>query len=110
MSEMCNICGGVGNIHAMWCRNNEKVEPVKAAKYQIGGDHYMNMAIQPWDAMKSWLPPEQFIGFLRGNALKYLARAGNKGSDSDDYKKALHYLEALREFKLSLEHDDKAAY
>ena len=103
MSILCNSCGGVDNFHSMWCKINTKVEPVKPTKYQVGGDHYMSMGVQPWDAMKSWLPPEQFIGFLRGNALKYLARAGAKGHDSDDYKKALHYLEALRDFKESLQ-------
>lgn len=64
---------------------------------QIGGDHYASKAIQPWDAMEAWMTPDEFVGFLRGNAIKYLARAGSKGDALEDYRKALHYLERLIE-------------
>lgn len=67
-----------------------------ANQKQIGGNHYQSADIQPWDAMKAWMPKEQFIGFLRGNAIKYVARADKKGN-VEDYKKALHYLEKLVE-------------
>ena len=68
----------------------------EARKTQIGGDHYANKAVQPWDAMKCWMSPDQFEGFLRGNAIKYLARYPDKGA-VDDVKKARHYLDALIE-------------
>ena len=45
---------------------------------QIGGDHYKKKEIQPWEAMEAWMSKEQFIGFLRGNALKYIARCDDK--------------------------------
>lgn len=64
---------------------------------QVGGDHYASKAIQPWEAMQAWMTPEQFIGFLRGNAVKYLARAGSKGDALEDYRKAQHYLARLIE-------------
>ena len=64
---------------------------------QVGGDHYKAKAVQPWTAMESWMTPEQFVGFLRGNAIKYLARCDAKGG-VDDLKKAQHYLEKLIEF------------
>ena len=64
---------------------------------QIGGDHYVSKAIQPWDAMEAWMTPEEFVGFLRGNAIKYLARAGSKGNALEDYRKAQHYLARLIE-------------
>lgn len=64
---------------------------------QIGGDHYASKAIQPWDAMEAWMTPDEFVGFLRGNAIKYLARAGSKGDALEDYRKAQHYLERLIE-------------
>lgn len=64
---------------------------------QIGGDHYASKAIQPWDAMEAWLSPKAFQGYLRGNAIKYLARAGNKGDALEDYQKAQHYLSRLIE-------------
>lgn len=63
---------------------------------QIGGTHYISKAIQPWDAMESWLSPEEFRGFLKGNAIKYLARCNDKGG-IEDIKKAKHYLEKLLE-------------
>jgi hypothetical protein len=39
----------------------------------------------------------QAIGFYRGNALKYIMRAGEKGPAREDYEKAKHYLEKLLE-------------
>lgn len=65
---------------------------------QEGGDHYRRMAIQPWDAMQSWMTDAQFRGFLRGNAIKYLARCDAKGG-SEDLRKARHYLDKLIEFE-----------
>lgn len=64
---------------------------------QVGGDHYASKTIQPWAAMEAWMPDFQFVGFLRGNAIKYLARAGSKGPALEDYKKAQHYLAKLIE-------------
>ena len=34
----------------------------KADRKQIGGDHYMNMGLQPWKAMKAWMSEEEFKG------------------------------------------------
>lgn len=68
-----------------------------SSSIQIGGDHYRSRAVQPWDAMEAWMTPEQFQGFLRGNAIKYLARAGSKGDALEDYRKAHHYLGKLIE-------------
>ncbi len=61
---------------------------------QVGGRHYADKAIQPWDAMREWMSPEQFRGFLRGNAIKYLARCDDKGG-VEDLRKAAHYLDKL---------------
>ena len=63
---------------------------------QVGGSHYKDMAVQPWSAMQAWMTPEQFSGFLRGNAIKYLARCDVKGG-LDDIKKAEHYIHKLIE-------------
>jgi hypothetical protein len=74
------------------------VPSTKADGSQIGGDHYKNMGVQPWVAMESWMTPEQFAGFLRGNAIKYLARCDVKGG-IDDIKKARHYIDKLVEVR-----------
>lgn len=39
------------------------------------------------------MTPEQFTGFCRGNALKYLSRAGKKGDLLIDLEKAWFYLD-----------------
>ena len=31
-----------------------------ARNYQLGGAHYTNKEIQPWDAMECWMSEEQF--------------------------------------------------
>lgn len=61
---------------------------------QVGGDHYRSLAIQPWDALRAWLTPEEFSGFLKGTAIVYLARTKNR---SEDVAKAHHTLEKLLE-------------
>lgn len=63
---------------------------------QVGGDHYIQMPVQPWDAMQAWMSREAFTGFLRGNAIKYLARCDKKGG-LEDLKKARHYIDRLIE-------------
>ena len=42
--------------------------------------------------LEAWLPPEQYKGFLRGNALKYLCRVGKKDNTVQELKKAEWYL------------------
>lgn len=61
---------------------------------QEGGDHYQRSpGPQPWDVIVAW-----GLGFLDGNALKYLARWRHKGGVTD-LKKARHYLEKLIELE-----------
>jgi len=79
---------------------NVRVHP--AATSQVGGTHYTELAIQPWAAMESWLSTEEFSGYLRGCAIKYLARCRKKGG-LEDLKKARHYLDKMIELDESLE-------
>jgi hypothetical protein len=58
-------------------------------------DHYTAGGIETIDYLRAKLSPEELAGFLRGNALKYLSRAGLKGNALVDYHKARWYLEAL---------------
>ena len=64
---------------------------------QFGGDHYKTMAIQPWHLMEAVLTPEEFRGFLKGNAIKYAMRQGKK--DSPDAEKCKHYMQKLAEMR-----------
>jgi hypothetical protein len=68
----------------------------RADDLQISGSHYKDMAIQPWAVMESVLTKEEFIGFLKGNIIKYSLRAGRKDG-SDDAGKAKHYMMKLKE-------------
>ena len=62
---------------------------------QVGGSHYKNLAIEPWDAAQAWLSKEEFVGFLKGNIIKYIARTKN----ANDLDKAAHYMQKLMEVK-----------
>ena len=37
-----------------------------ARDHQVGGDHYLKLAIQPWDAMECWLTEEELLLPLSG--------------------------------------------
>ena len=46
--------------------------------------------------MRAWFTEDEFRGFLIGNAIKYLSRAGKKnGLLKEDVLKARHYLDKL---------------
>ena len=63
---------------------------------QVGGTHYKDKAVQPWDAMQSCMSQEEFAGFLRGNIIKYVMRCTDKGG-VEDLQKARHYMDKLLE-------------
>jgi hypothetical protein len=67
-----------------------------ARNYQLGGTHYTDKKVQPWDAMQEWMTEEQFKGFLIGNVIKYIARFQDKGGVLD-LQKCKHYLDKLIE-------------
>jgi len=72
-------------------------EPIVTADArQVGGSHYRDMQMQPWDVMQAVLTPEEFRGFLKGNVIKYAMRQGKK-EGTDDAGKAQHYAQKLAE-------------
>ena len=64
-----------------------------ANETQIGGDHYKEKTIQPWDFIAA-----NQLGYFEGNIVKYVSRWRDKGG-IDDLKKARHYLDKLIELK-----------
>jgi hypothetical protein len=68
----------------------------RADDLQVSGNHYKEMAVQPWELMESVLTHEEFVGFLKGNVIKYALRAGRKDG-SDDLGKCRHYMMKLAE-------------
>ena len=45
--------------------------------------------------LEAWLTPTELIGFAKGNAIKYLSRAGKKGALLTDVMKAQWYVNYL---------------
>ena len=66
---------------------------MKPNDHQVGGTHYKDMAVQPWEVMERLLTHQEFVGFLKGNIIKYGMRQGLK--DSDDAGKLAHYVAKL---------------
>ena len=58
-------------------------------------DHYNTGKIECIDAMQAMLSHEEFVGFLRGNAFKYMWRFRNKGNAEQDLAKANWYTNRL---------------
>ena len=54
--------------------------------------HYTRGEIEYIQAMRSMLTAEEFKGFCKGNAVKYIWREDLKGSNISDLKKAVVYL------------------
>ena len=77
-------------------RLNKGTNGISADDIQVSGNHYKDMPIQPWHIMEAVLTHDEFVGFLKGNIIKYSLRAGRKDG-SDDAGKAKHYMKKLRE-------------
>ena len=58
---------------------------------QVGGAHYKQHTYETWDVILDWQ-----LGYLDGNAVKYLSRWRHKGG-VQDLKKARHYIDKLIE-------------
>ena len=58
-------------------------------------DHYAKLGIEPIEIMRKNLTKEEFIGFLKGNIIKYSHR--KKGQDLEDSQKIQVYAKWLEE-------------
>ena len=59
-------------------------------KKQVDGEHYIDMAIQPWEIIK-----KNKLDYWEGAALKYLLRWRVKDGIID-LDKCIHYLEQIK--------------
>lgn len=66
-------------------------EQPRANDRQVAGDHYKAHRHETWDVILDWN-----LGYLDGNAVKYLSRWRMKGG-VQDLKKARHYIDKLIE-------------
>ncbi len=111
---LCPVCGNKrcprASNHEYACTaSNEPGQPGsntgagmtdKPSRTQVGGCHYVDMAVQPWDALECWLTAEQFQAYLLGTAIAYLARVGAQAEGKggrQDVEKAAHVLAKLLE-------------
>lgn len=87
-----------GDIH---CCMLEDVEKLSQLDVSVELDevhhpqHYTDGEIECIDAIKAALSPEEYKGFLKGNAMKYIWRMNKKGKPPVDAKKALWYTDKL---------------
>lgn len=47
--------------------------------------------------LKAWLNEDEYKGFLKGNAIKYLCRLGKKDSEKKELEKSMWYISKLME-------------
>lgn len=94
-----------GRQKVYWWKRQENVEPVRAVAAEVvqakpdmvnQPPHYTSGGIETIDYMRAKMTPEEYRGFLKGNAIKYLSRAEMKGG-AEDYKKAQWYINKLVE-------------
>ena len=78
--------------------NEGRVIPICEEKdtqeYIMHDKHYRNAVVEPILVMQALFSRDEFIGFLKGNILKYRLRMGHKGTEEDmkaDYDKLCVY-------------------
>jgi hypothetical protein len=69
----------------------EKDDPVNSPS------HYNMLSIEAIDIIEMSMTREEFLGYLKGNVLKYVIRYKHKGNPRQDLSKALWYLTKLEE-------------
>jgi hypothetical protein len=57
--------------------------------------HYNMLAIEAIDLIEMSMTKDEFQGYLKGNALKYIIRYKHKGQPKQDIAKGLWYLKKL---------------
>ena len=60
-------------------------------------EHYNQGGIECIEAIKASMTAEEFAGYLKGNAFKYLWRFQDKGNPAQDLAKCAWYLERLQD-------------
>jgi hypothetical protein len=79
-------------------KGNAKGEIIMSEeRHEYFDSHYANEPIQPIELMQDILTHDEFVGFLKGNMLKYSMRAGHKQGepaekDATKYKRYAEWL------------------
>ena len=89
--------GGNQDDYETWVMNRD--DPVNHPP------HYNKGGIECIDAIKAMLSPDEFVGYLRGNSLKYRWRMRYKSNPIQDMEKAQWYEKKLMQFWLENQDD-----
>lgn len=87
-------------IHNPWdtaglaAEPSQQPAPPRANDTQVAGNHYKQFKHETWDVILDW-----GLGYLDGNAVKYLSRWRHKNG-LEDLKKARHYIDKLIETEM----------
>lgn len=82
------------NAHkVIWVEKPEAQTDKAVNDIQIGGGHYKERAIQPWDYIAA-----NGLDFFQGNVVKYVTRFREKNG-VQDLQKARHYIDKLIEIE-----------
>lgn len=57
--------------------------------------HYLSGGLECLDVIESMLTAEEFKGYCKGNAIKYIWREDHKGANIQDLKKSVFYLNRI---------------
>lgn len=99
-STICSGCSTIfplGRTHIcsrVAARPTECPSPPKADVVN-NPSHYTAGGIETIDFIKAKLTPEEYRGYLRGNAMKYQSRTGLKGEALEDAQKCSWYQDRL---------------
>lgn len=93
LTQFCQACSGATAGVSSIMRKNEAIYTETdmvnhPPHYKVGG-------IETIDYIQAKLTDEEFSGYCKGNALKYISRANHKKDATEDLRKAVWYLERL---------------
>lgn len=63
--------------------DEHRVTPIYAEEDTMHDKHYRETVVEPILVMQALFSHDEFIGFLKGNILKYRLRAGHKGGEKE---------------------------
>ena len=86
--------------HYTWCinftgPNSTRKEHYPQSNLVDSPNHYNSGSLECIDAIEASMSRDEFLGYLKGNTMKYLWRYRYKGKPEEDLKKAKWYLEQL---------------
>lgn len=71
------------------------------SRKQVGGTHYADHNIEPFQVIADWCGEDGFAAYLRGNCIKYLCRYKDKNG-VEDLQKCQHYLSELINLEMNM--------